>query len=63
MVNYLSTFWPIISADFCRKWKHLTLLGSKLSMVGFERSIALHRHHIQDDRVMDNAIDGRHYVG
>ena len=49
MVNYLSTFWPIISSDFCGKWEHLTLLGSKLSMVCFERSIALHRHHSQDD--------------
>src|SRR5216683_6655876 len=39
------------------------LLLVEMLLVSFFGSIALHAHHIQNDRVMHHAINGSHYVG
>jgi hypothetical protein len=61
-VNYLG---PPYGNYFCRFLRlDLRRFLLKLSMmVGFGGTIALDLHHIQNDGVMVDAINGSHYVG
>jgi len=56
-VNRNGTVWLFIRADL-----YLLKLGEML-MVRLMCTIAVDGHHIQNDAVVDHAVDGCHYVG
>ena len=56
-VNRNRTVWLFIRADCCLLKLGETLMGRLV------RTIAVDGHHIQNDAVLDHAVDGRDYVG
>ena len=56
-VNRNRTVWLFIRADFGLLKLREMLMGRLMC------AIAVHGHHIQNDAVVDHAVDGSHYVG
>ncbi len=56
-VNRNGTVWLFIRADCC-----LLKLGEML-MGSLVCAVAVDGHHIQNDAVVDHAVDSRHYIG